>query len=72
MVVAWVLIYLFTRKSAHSVGKVVWVTATLPFLFLLLLTIRAVTLPGAGEGFSMLTQVDRSRIGDLDVWLAAA
>ncbi len=72
IIVTWVLIYLFTRKSATSVGKVVWITATLPFLFLLLLMIRAVTLPGAWLWFEFLTSVDWSRIWDTSVWLAAA
>ncbi|USN54491.1 MAG: hypothetical protein H6765_08230 [Candidatus Peribacteria bacterium] len=70
--VAWVLIYLFTRKSTHSVGKVVWVTATLPFLLLFILMVRVVTLPGASLGFAFLTQVDWSRITDVSVWIAAA
>lgn len=72
IVATWILIYFFTRHSASSVWKVVWFSATLPFLFLILLMIRAITLPGAGEWFALLTQVDRSRIGDANVWLAAA
>ncbi len=72
MIVAWVLIYLFTFKSATSVGKVVRVTATLPFVFLILLVVRAVTLPWASLWFDFLSQVDWSRIGDTTIWLAAA
>ena len=34
--------------------------------------LRTVSLPGAGLGFDFLTQVDRSRLGDMSVWLAAA
>ena len=70
--IVWFLLFLFTRKSATSVGKVVWVTATLPFLTLAILMARAVTLPGANAWFEFLTQVDRSLLSHVDVWLAAA
>ena len=71
-ILVWGLIYWFTRHSAKSVGKVVWITATLPFIFLALLMVRVVTLPGATLGFEFLAQTDWSRLTDTSVWLAAA
>ena len=70
--VVWILIYLFTFKSTKSVWKVVLVTATLPFLTLLILAIRGATLPGAEEGLKYLLSADWSKLKDLQTWIAAA
>lgn len=37
-------------KGVRSAGKVVWVTALAPYVVLLFLLVRGVTLPGASEG----------------------
>jgi NSS family neurotransmitter:Na+ symporter len=66
------LIYLFTFKSAKSVGKVVLVTATLPFLTLIVLAIRGVTLPGAMEGLKFLFTFNKDLFFSWELWKAAA
>jgi SNF family Na+-dependent transporter len=66
------LIYFATFKSVKSVGKVILVTATLPFLTLLILAIRGATLPGAMEGLSYLTTIDYDKLWSLSTWIAAA
>ena len=47
---AWVVIFLCIRKGIKSSGKVVYVTATVPYVLLLVLFFRGITLEGAGEG----------------------
>ncbi|QFR39134.1 sodium-dependent transporter [Candidatus Gracilibacteria bacterium 28_42_T64] len=66
-----ILLYFFTFKSVKSVGKVIMVTATLPFLSLTILAIRGATLDGAGEGLSYLTTIDYDKLFSLSTWSAA-
>ncbi len=71
VILTWIAIYFILRKGTDSVGKVVWVTVTLPILLLLVLLVRSVTLPGAIEGINYYLQPDFSKIFDLEVWIAA-
>lgn len=50
LAVAWVLVYFCLWKGIKSSGKVVYVTATLPYLFIGAFIVRALTLPGSELG----------------------
>ena len=71
-VITWILIYLATFKSVKSMWKVVLVTATLPFVTLAILAIRAITLQGAGDGLAYLTMIDYDKLWSMSTWIAAA
>jgi SNF family Na+-dependent transporter len=48
---------------------VVWVTALFPYVMLITLFVRAITLPGAADGISFYLKPDFSRLADPITWL---
>ena len=68
LAVAYVLVYFSIWKGVESTGKVVYFTALLPYLLLVILLIRGLTLEGAGSGLYYLFYPDWSKLGNLKVW----
>ncbi|EMP35595.1 Sodium- and chloride-dependent taurine transporter [Chelonia mydas] len=65
-----------TRQSSGDPSpvvqfQVVYITATFPFVMLIVLLIRGVTLPGAAEGIKFYLYPDVSRLADPQVWIDA-
>ncbi|XP_060071373.1 sodium- and chloride-dependent glycine transporter 2-like [Ylistrum balloti] len=69
---AWILVYLCLIKGVKSIGKVVYVTATLPYILLTVILVRGLTLPGAVDGVLFYLTPDFSRLTDMQVWIEAA
>ncbi|KAM5138043.1 sodium-dependent noradrenaline transporter [Mantella aurantiaca] len=69
-----VLIVLFFSlwKGVKTSGKVVWITATLPYVVLFVLLIRGITLPGSFKGISAYLHIDFRRLIESSVWIDAA
>ena len=65
LMLAWIIIFLCLIKGIKSSGKVVYVTATFPYVVLIILLIRAVTLEGASLGISFYLTPDFSRLSDI-------
>ncbi|XP_035460227.2 sodium- and chloride-dependent betaine transporter isoform X1 [Scophthalmus maximus] len=71
LLLAWLICYFCVWKGIRSSGKVVYFTATFPYLLLLLLFFRGVTLPGAATGLGYYLTPDFSRLADPFMWLDA-
>ncbi|XP_033738613.1 sodium- and chloride-dependent glycine transporter 2-like [Pecten maximus] len=69
---AWILVYLCLIKGVKSIGKVVYVTATLPYILLTVILVRGLTLPGAIDGVLFYLTPDFNRLADMQVWIEAA
>ncbi len=69
---AWLLVFACLYKGVQSVGKVVYVTATFPYVVLVILVIFGATLDGAKDGIRFYLKPDVSKLGDSKVWAAAA
>uniref|UniRef100_A0A6P7FST3 Transporter n=1 Tax=Diabrotica virgifera virgifera TaxID=50390 RepID=A0A6P7FST3_DIAVI len=50
LIVGWIMVYGIIRKGLHQSGKIMWFTACFPYVILLIMLVRAVTLEGAGTG----------------------
>ncbi|XP_051521830.1 sodium-dependent serotonin transporter-like isoform X2 [Myxocyprinus asiaticus] len=66
------VVYFSIWKGVKTSGKVVWVTATFPYLVLFILLIRGATLPGAWRGVVFYLKPDWSKLLTTSVWLDAA
>nr|XP_024215877.1 sodium-dependent neutral amino acid transporter B(0)AT3 [Halyomorpha halys] len=71
LVIAWILVYMCMIKGIASSGKVVYVTATFPYIVLIIFFFRGVTLPGMSNGLKHLFTPKWNRLTDPLVWLEA-
>ncbi|XP_036593338.1 sodium- and chloride-dependent taurine transporter [Trichosurus vulpecula] len=71
LLLVWTICFFCIWKGIKSTGKVVYFTATFPFLMLFVLLLRGVTLPGAASGIKFYLYPDASRLVDPQVWIDA-
>uniref|UniRef100_A0A3B4GTW1 Transporter n=1 Tax=Pundamilia nyererei TaxID=303518 RepID=A0A3B4GTW1_9CICH len=68
---AWVICYFCVWKGVRSTGKATYFTATFPFVLLIMLFVRGMTLPGAFHGIKYYLYPNPERLADPLVWMDA-
>lgn len=71
LAITWILIYLALFKGVKTLGKIVYFTVGIPWLILIIMVIRGLTLPGAIDGLNFYLTPDFSVLLNPTVWLAA-
>ncbi|XP_066595478.1 sodium-dependent dopamine transporter isoform X1 [Prorops nasuta] len=72
LLVVYLICYFSLWKGISTSGKVVWFTALFPYVVLLILLVRGVTLPGSAEGIRYYLNPNFSAITKAEVWVDAA
>ncbi|CAM1329309.1 DAT (predicted) [Pycnogonum litorale] len=72
LLAVYVICYFSLWKGISTSGKVVWFTALFPYVVLMIMFCRGVTLPGASEGIKYYLTPVFSRLTEARVWVDAA
>ncbi|KAJ6661954.1 hypothetical protein lerEdw1_012801 [Lerista edwardsae] len=72
LILAWLVVYLCILRGTESTGKVVYVTATLPYLVLIIYLIRGLTLHGAANGLMYMFTPKLEQLANPKTWINAA
>ncbi|XP_067085508.1 solute carrier family 6 member 22, tandem duplicate 2 [Osmerus mordax] len=71
LLLCWIICYFCVWNGVKSTGKVVYFTATFPYVMLGVLLVRGLTLPGAIDGIKFYLYPDPARLADPQVWMDA-
>ncbi|XP_077996327.1 sodium-dependent serotonin transporter-like [Glandiceps talaboti] len=72
LMAVFIVVYFSLWKGIKGSGKVVWVTATAPYMILSILLVRGATLPGSTEGILYYITPRWEPLLDTAVWIDAA
>ncbi|XP_063727139.1 sodium- and chloride-dependent glycine transporter 1-like [Symsagittifera roscoffensis] len=71
-VLSQAIVYLMVMKGTKSIGKVIYVTVLAPYIILMILLIRGLTLPGMSDGIAFYLRPDFKKLKEISVWTGAA
>lgn len=71
LIITWAAMYFCIFRGVKVVGKVVWLTVSLPWLMLLILAVRGLTLPGSMQGLAYYLDPDWSELAKPMTWRQA-
>uniref|UniRef100_A0A5S6R3G0 Transporter n=1 Tax=Trichuris muris TaxID=70415 RepID=A0A5S6R3G0_TRIMR len=72
LLLAWIMVCGILIKGVKSMGKVIYFTATVPYVLLLALLVRGSTLPNAIDGIKFFIIPNFNRLTESSVWGDAA
>merc|ERR1719354_541359 len=72
LLVAWVIVFLCVFKGVKWSGKVVYVTATFPYLVLFVLLVVGCQQEGSMKGIEFYIVPNVTKLGEIRVWSDAA
>ncbi|XP_011193334.1 sodium-dependent nutrient amino acid transporter 1 [Zeugodacus cucurbitae] len=71
LLLSWIVTYLILIKGLRSLGKVAYFLAIFPYVILITLLIRAVTLEGAVDGIIFFLKPEWDKLLNMKVWKEA-
>ncbi|KAI6171581.1 Sodium-and chloride-dependent glycine transporter 2 [Aphelenchoides bicaudatus] len=72
LAIAWIFVFFGVFKGIGSIGWAVSITATIPYLMLIVLLLRALNLTGASDGIRYFFTIEFRDLWDLSLWRSAA
>ncbi|XP_001654776.2 sodium- and chloride-dependent glycine transporter 2 [Aedes aegypti] len=69
---AWLIVFLCLCRGVKSSGKVVYFTALFPYVVLVMLFVRGITLPGSYNGIMYYLEPDWDKLKSAQIWGDAA
>jgi solute carrier family 6 amino acid transporter-like protein 5/7/9/14 len=71
LLLAWIIVYCALWDGIKSFGKLVYFTALFPYVVLIILLVRAATLPGYMKGIEFYLTPKWEKLGEISVWADA-
>ncbi|XGW12497.1 hypothetical protein V3C99_013302 [Haemonchus contortus] len=70
--ISWLIVCLSLIKGVSVIGKISYITATLPYIIISIMLLRGVTMDGAKSGIDYLLHPDMNKLWTLTTWIEAA